>query len=182
MHRRTALKLGAAFATLGMPALAAEPDLVLFDNVELSGTGVTSGSQWKMGVDLAVKEINAAGGILGRKVVVTHQDNQSQAQIAKAVATKAADSDPYVMLGPIFSGDVNVSMVVAENNEIPMIMGGEASNLTQQGLKYLFRTSLNQAAAMPKLANYLATTGVKSMAVVWGANDFGKGGRDAMVK
>jgi branched-chain amino acid transport system substrate-binding protein len=182
MHRRTALKLGAAFATLGMPAAAAEPDLVLIDNVELSGTGVTSGSQWKMGVDLAVKEINAAGGILGRKIVITHQDNQSQAQIAKAVATKAADSNPYVMLGPIFSGDVNVSMAVAENAEIPMIMGGEASSLTQQGMKYLFRTSLNQAAAMPKLANYLVKAGIKSMAVVWGANDFGKGGRDAMVK
>ncbi|MCW3474323.1 ABC transporter substrate-binding protein [Limobrevibacterium gyesilva] len=182
MHRRTALKLGAALATIGLPAGAAESEVAIHNNVELSGTGVTSGSMWKMGVDLAVKEINAAGGILGRKIAITHQDNQSQPQIAKAVATKAADAEPYVMLGPIFSGDVNVSMAVAENAEIPMIMGGEAANLTQQGMKYLFRTSLNQASAMPKLANYLAKNGVKSMVVVWGANDFGKGGRDAMVK
>ena len=182
MQRRALLALGTGLASLSLRAHAADPDVVMLDNVELSGTGVTSGSQWKMGVDLAVKEINAAGGILGRKIALTHQDNQSQAQIAKAVATKNADADPYVMLGPIFSGDVNVSMAVAENAEIPMFMGGEASGLTQQGMKYLFRTSLNQASAMPKLANYLVKSGIKSMVVVWGANDFGKGGRDAMVK
>jgi branched-chain amino acid transport system substrate-binding protein len=181
MHRRTALTLGTAFA-IGRPAFGAEPDVVLIDNVELSGTGVTSGSMWQQGVDLAVKEVNAAGGILGRKIAITHQDNQSQPQIAKAVAIKAVDADPYVLLGPIFSGDVNVAMATAEEAEIPMIMGGEASSLTQQGAKYLFRTSLNQSAAMPKLANYLVKSGVKSMAVIWGANDFGKGGRDAMVK
>ncbi len=187
MDRRTALKLGAAFAATGiaadgLPAAAAEGDILIIDNVELSGTGVTSGSMWKMGVDLAVNEINAAGGILGRKISMVHNDNQSQAQIARAVATKAADAGPYVMLGPIFSGDVNVSMAIAEDVQIPMIMGGEASSLTLHGNKYLFRTSLNQAAAMPKLANYLAGAGVKSVVVVYGANDFGKGGRDAMVR
>jgi branched-chain amino acid transport system substrate-binding protein len=182
LHRRTTLKLGTAFAAASaLPARAAD-DVAIIDNVELSGTGVTSGSQWKMGVDLAVQEINAAGGILGRKIAMTHQDNQSQAQIAKAVATKLVDAEPYVGLGPIFSGSVNVSMAVTENAEMPTFIGGEAANLTNQGMKYLFRTSLNQAAAMPKLANFLVQSGIKSMVVIWGNNDFGKGGRDAMVK
>ena len=183
LNRRAAFAFGIALAPLALigPAQAAD-EVLIIDNVELSGPGVTSGSQWKMGVDLAVGEINAAGGILGRKIRIQHLDNQSQAQIAKAVATKAVDEDPYVMLGPIFSGDVNVSMTVTENAEIPIFIGGEAGNLTMQGMKYMFRSSLNQASAMPKLANYLAKSGVTSMAVVWGANDFGKGGRDAMVK
>ena len=182
LHRRSALLLGTAFATASALPTHAADDIVIIDNVELSGTGVTSGSQWKMGVDLAVKEINASGGILGRKIAITHQDNQSQPQIAKAVATKGVDAEPYVMLGPIFSGDVNVSMAVTENAEIPIFIGGEATGLTTQGMKYLFRTSLNQASAMPKLANFLVKSSIKSMVVVWGANDFGKGGRDAMVK
>ncbi len=182
LNRRAALTLGTAVAAAAAVPVQAADEVLIIDNVELSGSGVTSGSQWKMGVDLAVGEINAAGGILGRKIKIQHLDNQSQAQIAKAVATKAVDEDPYVMLGPIFSGDVNVSMSVTENAEMPIFIGGEAGNLTTQGMKYLFRSSLNQAAAMPKLANYLVKQGVKSMAVVWGANDFGKGGRDAMVK
>lgn len=182
MTSRRAMMLMAAVAWMAAGPVFAADTVKLIDDVELSGTGVTSGSMWKNGVDLAVKEINAAGGILGRQISISHQDNQSQAQIAKAVATKAMDEEPYVLLGPIFSGDVNVSSAVAEEAETPMIMGGEASNLTQQGKKYLFRTSFSQVTAMPKLAAYMAQSGIKTVAMVWISNDFGKGGHDAMLK
>jgi branched-chain amino acid transport system substrate-binding protein len=181
-NRRTALLLGLSLIAMPATGFAADATVKIIDNVELSGTGVTSGSMFQQGADIAAKEINAAGGILGRKVALTHQDNQSQAQVAKAVATKAVDEDPYVMLGPIFSGDVNVSMAVTEDAEVPTIMGGEAAMLTQQGAKYLFRTSFSQSSAMPKVANYMQKQGMKSVAVVWIANDFGKGGHDTMVK
>ena len=69
-------------------------------------------------------------------------------------------------------------MAVGEDAETPTLMGGEAANLTQQGMKYLFRTSFSQSSAMPKVANYLQKTGVKSVAMVWIANDFGKGAPD----
>jgi branched-chain amino acid transport system substrate-binding protein len=180
LTRRSSLLLATALAALPRQGFAADT-VKIIDNVELSGTGVTSGSMFQQGADLALKEINAAGGILGRKIDLTHQDNQSQAQVAKAVATKAVDQDPYVMLGPIFSGDVNVSMAVTEDAEVPTIMGGEAAGLTQQGAKYLFRTSFSQSTAMPKVANYMQKQGMKSVAVVWIANDFGKGGRDTML-
>ena len=182
MTSRRAMMLMATVGWLAAAPVFAAETVKLIDDVELSGTGVTSGSMWKNGVDLAVKEINAAGGILGRQISISHQDNQSQAQIAKAVATKAMDDEPYVLLGPIFSGDVNVSSAVAEEAETPMIMGGEASNLTQQGKKYLFRTSFSQVTAMPKLAAYMEKSGIKTVAMVWISNDFGKGGHDAMLK
>ena len=181
IDRRTTLLLGAAALAAPSAAHAADP-VTIVDNIELSGTGVTSGSMWKAGVDLAVKEINAAGGILGRLLSVRHEDNQSQAQIAKAVATKAVDEEPYVLFGPIFSGNVNVSSPVADEAETPMFMGGEAANLTQQGRKFLFRSSVSQTGVMPKLATYMQKVGVKSVAIVWIANDFGKGGRDTMIK
>ena len=185
IDRRTSL-LGSA-ALLGAaalpvrPARAAAPILIVND-VELSGTGVTSGSMWAKGVELAVGEVNAAGGILGRQIALTQQDNQSQPQVAKAIASKAVDDETYVILGPIFSGSVNVTKAVGEDEETPIFMGGEAASLTQQGAKYLFRTSLSQSAAMPKLANYLQAQGYKTIAMVWIANDFGKGGRDTMLK
>lgn len=180
IDRRTTL-LGSA-ALLAAPRARAADKLLIANDVELSGTGVTSGSMWQRGVDLALKEINAAGGILGRQVDVRAQDNQSQAQVAKAIATHAIDDESYVILGPIFSGSVAVTMAVGEDNETPIIVGGEAAGLTQRGNKYLFRTSLSQAAAMPKLATYLAKQGIKRLAMVWIANDFGKGGRDALLK
>jgi len=59
--------------------------------MELSGTGATAGTNFDNGVKLAVKEINAAGGILGRKIEYTSMDTQSAPQTAKALAQKAVD-------------------------------------------------------------------------------------------
>lgn len=174
--------LAAAALTLAGGALAQET-VKIADVIELSGAGATVGTNWKNGVDLAVKEINDRGGILGRKLAVAHYDSQTNPGIAKAMATKAVDENPYVILGPIFSGSVMVNMQVAEQAEIPQITGAEAASVTQQGNPYIFRTSFSQALGMPKLANYLQNeVKAKSVAVVWINNDFGKGGRDAMVK
>src|SRR5437762_12395156 len=79
--------------------------------MELSGTGATSGTNFDNGVKLAVKEINAAGGILGRKIDYTSSDTQSAPQTAKALAQKAIDDRAYIVMGPVFSVSILVSMV-----------------------------------------------------------------------
>src|SRR6202795_2659682 len=151
--------------------------------MELSGTGATSGTNFDNGVKLAVKEINAAGGILGRKIDYTSSDTQSAPQTAKALAQKAIDDRAYVVMGPVFSGSILVSMVETRRAEIPNFTGGEGASITQQGNPYIFRTSFTQATAMPKVARYLKdTVKAKTIAMVWVNNDFGKGGRDTMMK
>src|SRR5215470_1483813 len=145
------------FAT-AQPLLAQNAPIKIVGLVELSGTGTTSGTNFNDGVKLAVKEINAAGGILGRKVDYTSNDTQSQPQTAKALAVKAIDDGAYVVMGPVFSGSILVSMAETRRAEIPNFTGGEAAGITQQGNPYIFRTSFTQSSAMPKIARYLATT------------------------
>ena len=71
-------------ALLALPiAAAAQQPIKIVGLVELSGGGVTSGTNFNDGVKLAVKEINAAGGILGRRIDYTSNDTQSQPQISK---------------------------------------------------------------------------------------------------
>src|SRR5213593_4766841 len=151
--------------------------------MELSGTGATAGTNFDNGVKLAVKEINAAGGILGRKIEYTSMDTQSAPQTAKALAQKAVDQGAYVVMGPVFSGSFIVSMAETKRAEIPNFTGGEAANITQQGNPYVFRTSFTQSTSMPKLARYIKDQlKAKSITIVYTNNDFGKGGRDEMVK
>lgn len=69
----------------------AQQTVLIFGLVELSGTGATSGSNFDNGVKLAVKVINAAGGILGRKISYLSMDTQSNHGAAKALANKAVD-------------------------------------------------------------------------------------------
>src|SRR5690349_5472679 len=168
---------------LAQPLLAQAQPIKIFGLVELSGTGATSGTNFNDGVKLAVKEINAAGGILGRTVEYTASDTQSQPQIAKALAIKAIDDGAYRVMGPVFSGSMLVSMAETRRAEIPNLTRGEAAAITQQGNPYIFRTSFTQSTAMPKVARYIKeTVKAKTVAVIFVNNDFGKGGRDVFVK
>ncbi|MCP4562184.1 MAG: amino acid ABC transporter substrate-binding protein [Bosea sp.] len=166
---------------VSLPALA-QDKVKLVDVVELSGAGATAGTNWKNGIDLAVADINAKGGILGKQIEIVHYDTQTNPGNTRAAVQRAIDEGTYAVLGPVFSGPIGASMQIAQRAEIAQLVGGEAAGLTKQGNEYLFRTSLSQTAAMPKIAKYLKDT-VKagSVAVVWVNNDFGKGGRDAII-
>lgn len=147
---------------------------------ELSGAGATAGTNFKNGADLAIREINAAGGILGKKIEATVNDTQSNPGVAKGLATKAIDDGAFAVFGPTFSGSMLVSMSETRRAEVPNFTGAEAASITQQGNPYVFRTSFTQTTSMPKVARYIAgNLKAKTVAVIFVNNDFGKGGRDA---
>ena len=175
-------RLAAVLATaVAIPAFAQPIPIVGL--VELSGTGATAGTNFDNGVKLAVKEINAAGGLLGRKIEYVSMDTQSQPNVAKGLAQKAVDQNAYVVMGPVFSGSILVSMAETRRAEVPNFTGGEAAAITQQGNPYIFRTSFTQTTAMPKVARYLKDTlKATNVAIIWVNNDFGKGGLDTMKK
>lgn len=173
----------AALIACALAAGAAQAQIKIAVIQELSGTGATAGTNFKNGVDLAIKEINAAGGILGKKIEATVNDTQSNPGVAKGLATKAVDDGVFAVFGPTFSGSMIVSMSETRRAEVPNFTGAEASAITQQGNPYVFRTSFTQTTSMPKLARYLAANlKAKSVAVIYVNNDFGKGGRDAFNK
>src|SRR6476659_9167883 len=170
-------------AALGAGAAQAQSTVYIPDVIELSGPGAVSGTNWRDGVALAIDEINAAGGILGRKIQTEHLDTQSNPGISRAQVQKVLNKEPYVVLGAIYSGSVKVNMALTQAAEIPQIVGAEAADITTQGNPWIFRTAFGQQFSMPKIANYLHDQlKVKSVALVWVNNDFGKGGRDNFLK
>jgi branched-chain amino acid transport system substrate-binding protein len=183
MNRLTR-RLCAAAALLGLAGTACAADPIKIANiVELSGAGATSGTNFKNGVELAVKEINAAGGILGRKIETTSSDTQSNPGVAKGLAQKAIDDGVFAVFGPVFSGSIMVSMAETRRAEIPNFTGGEAAAITKQGNPYIFRTSFTQDTAMPKVARYIANNlKARTVALIYVNNDYGKGGRESLMK
>lgn len=171
-------------ALLCSPLAARAQDTVYIPYVgELSGAGAVSGTNFRDGIILAEEEINAKGGLLGKKIDTPMLDTQSDASISRAEIQKVLDNHPYVILGPVFSGSVVVDMKLTQAAEIPEIVGGEAASITMQGDPYVFRTSFGQQFSMPKIANYLHDgLKIKTVAIVWVNNDFGKGGRDTFTK
>ncbi len=170
-------------ASLWTSLAQAQSTVYIPDIVELSGPGAVSGTNWRDGVILAIDEINKSGGILGRKIETEHLDTQSNPGISRAQIQKVLDRDPYVVLGPIYSGSVKVNMALTQQAEVPQIVGAEAADITQQGNPWVFRTAFGQQFSMPKIANYLHDQmKVKTVALLWVNNDFGKGGRNSFAK
>src|SRR2546426_2752443 len=173
----------AIFTSISLGAMAQQGPVLFYGIMELSGTGATPGTNFDNGVKLAVKEINAAGGILGHKINYVSTDTQTNPAVAKAMSQKAIDDGAYVVLGPVHSGSMIVSMGETRRAEITNFTGGEAAVITQQGNPYVFRTSFTQSTSMPKLARYIKDQiKAKSIAIIFTNNDFGKGGRDEMAK
>ena len=171
--------VGLYFATSAL----AQDTIKIPNIIELSGAGATVGANWKNGSTLAIDEINAAGGILGKKVVLEFVDTASDPGKARAAVQRALDDKPIAIFGPIYSGSVSATLKLTNEAEVAQVIGGEAANLTAQGSKYLFRTSFGQNVSMPKIANYLRDDAkVKTLSIIYVNNDFGKGGRNAIVK
>ena len=110
------ISIKTAFAValaIGAGGAAAQQTVSMPIVIELSGAGAVSGTNFRDGAVLAIEEINAKGGILKRKINAPQSDTQSNAGISRAQVQKAIDGDPYVILGPVFSGSVKVNMVLA---------------------------------------------------------------------
>jgi len=181
--RKAFLVLAAVAATAVVLPARAQDTLKIPGIFELSGAGAISGTNFRDGLAMAIEDINAAGGVLGKKLVLESVDTASDPGKARAAIQRALDDKPVVIFGPIFSGSVNVTLPMTNDAQVPQIMGGEAANLTAQGSKFVFRTSFGQNVSMPKIANYLRDgLKAKSIAIVYVNNDFGKGGRNAIIK
>jgi len=183
LFRRHVLVMAALAAIAFTPAYAQNNPLKVANIVELSGVGSTAGTMFKSGVDLAIKDINAAGGILGRKVESYTVDTTTNPGVAKGLAVKAIEDGVFAVFGPVYTGSIMVSQTETRRAEIPNFTAAAGAVVTQQGNPFIFRTGLTQTNSMPKTARYMAQgLKLKKVAVIYVNSDFGKPGRDAITE
>ncbi|MBQ3076516.1 MAG: ABC transporter substrate-binding protein [Clostridia bacterium] len=159
-------------------------------NYELSGGVATYGQSSVDGINLAIEEINAAGGVNGKQIQLVTVDNKSDAAEAYTMTTKLMTSDGVLaVLGPATSGAFKTSIPAAEQAKVPIASGSATAddvtveydasgNPDPATLKnYAFRICFNdsyQGTAMAKFAkNNLNAT--KVALVVDTSSDYGKG-------
>lgn len=180
------LTAAAIAAVWGMgSAMAQQPPIVI--GVSTPQTGVAAvASEWEMwGVNLAVEEINASGGLLGRKVELMVLDNKCNPSEGVNVANKLVEAKVAAITGAHCSSAHLASMKIVADAKIPMVTG-IASNPQITALagpgrnEYSFRISPSDAAMMDALGIHLGNKKVfKTVAIVGEDTDFGRGGADA---
>lgn len=150
--------------------------------VELSGPGAPSGTNWRDGIKIAVEEINAEGGILGKPVKITEYDTQTDPQVSRALVQKAIDEGAYAIWGTIYSGSTLVNMLVAQQASVPQFVGSESPSIVEKGNPFVFRTSSGAQKGVPALVPYFKDTlKAKKVGVAWVNNEFGRGGRNVFI-
>jgi branched-chain amino acid transport system substrate-binding protein len=167
------------------PAMAQQGPIVI--GVSTPSTGPLSvASEWEMwGVNLAVEEINAAGGLLGRKVETMVLDNKCNPAEGVNVANKLVEAKVVAIEGAHCSSVHLASMKIIADAKIPMITGiasnQQITDLAGPGRnEYAFRISPGDGAMMDALVGYLGKKKIfKTVAIVGEDTDFGRGGADS---
>lgn len=145
-------------------------------------------AEWeKWGVDLAVEQINAAGGLLGKKIEIISADNRCNPTEAANTARKLVQDKVSAIVGAHCSSATLAMMPIIQEAKIPMITAVSSSpKITELsgvgGNPYMFRFSPDDLRMAKGMTEYLGQKKLfKNVAVVAEDSDFGRGGVAAFV-
>lgn len=174
---------GALFTGCGTGSPASSADEIKIGiNYELSGGVATYGQSSVEGIELALEQINAAGGVNGKKLKAVKYDTKSEPAEATTLASKLMTRDKVVaVLGPATSGSFKATIPVAEKNKIPVASGSAtADDVTydSNGVKdYAFRICFSDSTQGDVMATYALQNLSKKNAVIImdSSSDYAKG-------
>ncbi|MDP2950559.1 MAG: ABC transporter substrate-binding protein, partial [Chloroflexota bacterium] len=175
---------GATVGATEMPAAAGQLKIgLLFD---YTGALAEFGPNLETGAQLAVEQINAAGGVLGQPVQIVKADSGTNRQVAVEAANRLVNVEGvHAIVGSLASGvTIPVAEGVAVPNNVLMISPSSTSPaLTHvKDDDFLFRTVLSDAAQGVVLADWAIEQGFKKVATFYTNNAYGKGLSDQFVK
>ena len=163
-----ALFVGGVLAGCGNEAKSDE--IKIGANFEMTGNVANYGAATLDGLKLAIKEVNDAGGVNGKKITIVDADNKSEASEAVNAATKLISDDKVkVIVGPAVTANVIAESQVATDNKVPVIAPDATSpDVTVENGQvkpYIFRSCFidpQQGSVMAKFAaeNLKAKTAV----------------------
>jgi len=143
-------------------------EIVIGEFGSLTGTTATFGISTKNGIDMAVDDLNKAGGLLGKKVRVIVEDDQGKPEEAQTVVTKLITKDQVsAILGEVASSRTMAAAPVAQQNGIPLISPSSTNPKVTEIGDYIFRVCFIdpfQGLVMAKFATN--TLKVKNVAIL----------------
>ena len=160
MKRRMTGRVAAAIALVvaaGMAARAAEP-IKVGQISALSGGSAKSGEGITRGLSVAIDEINAAGGLLGRKLELVRRDDESNPAKGQIAARELIDQEKVAVVFGGIDSPVSLAIVpIANQSKVPYFsVWAAATNITRNGANpnFIFRVSAVDVLVDKALANH----------------------------
>ena len=145
---------------------------------DLTGATSSFGQSTKNGVELAVEEINAAGGVNGKKIVIISEDDQGRPEQAKTVVSKLISQDKVeALLGEVASTNSLAAAPVAQEAKIPMITPSSTNPKVTEVGDYISRVCFIDPFQGAVMAKFSANTLKAKTAAIFGDvnSDYSKG-------
>lgn len=174
--------LAATLLAPAVPAMAA--DLTIGAAAPMTGPRALLGRNFRQGVDMAVEEINAAGGVLGGKLSVQIEDDMGDnpnAAINAVTKLMQVEKVP-LMLGPHYSVAQLATQKIYCDGSIVSITGASGVPVTKNGCGFVIRVRANDIIQSKALVEYTRKTlNIDKIGVLYINDDFGKAGADRVV-
>ncbi|MBT0653172.1 ABC transporter substrate-binding protein [Geomobilimonas luticola] len=164
----------------GAEAFAAEP-IKIGGLFAITGPASFLGEPERNTAQMVVDEINAAGGVKGRKLQLIAYDTQGDSTKAKQLVNKLIKNDKVVaIIGPSTTGDTMAVIGDVERAEIPLISCAAGSKITEPVKKWVFKTAQNDGLAVAKIFDYLNRKKIAKVAILTVSDGFGSSGREQL--
>ena len=142
----------------------------------LTGNTALLGTQARNGVEFAVDEINAAGGVGGKKLTLATEDTGASSTDALNAMNRILEGKPVVVFGSMISPHVFAQTEVVTKSETPFLVGATNAKVTAQGSKWLFRTHVHDGQLAGLIPEYLVKSlGKTKPGIMAVADDYGLG-------
>ena len=167
-----------AAAVSGVVPGAAAQDKFLFGGLlPLTGAAAAFGPGMSAALELAVRDINAAGGVLGARAEVAFADDACDANVAAPALDRLVSQGAKAIMGTGCSGVTLALLVKIQSAKVAMCAGANTAPAlsTAPDGGYFFRTSYSQAMVGPVTAQLVLQDGHTSVAVLGRGDSFGEG-------
>jgi branched-chain amino acid transport system substrate-binding protein len=164
-------------ASLALSAGATAQDITIAIAGPLTGSEAVSGRQMTDGAAQAVADVNAAGGVLGRKLKFTVNDDACDPKQARSVAERLGAARVPLVVGHFCSASsIAASEVYADSNVLQISPASTATKFTERGLSNVARVCGRDDQQGPAAAAYiLKSFAGRNVAILHDKNTYGKG-------
>jgi branched-chain amino acid transport system substrate-binding protein len=151
----------------------------------LTGSNAAFGQAHKNGYTIALQEINAKGGLLGKRVELDYYDDQSRPDQAVQGVSKLVDQDRVpIVLGAYSSESTRAIVPVVTQKQVPLIIPtAVADNVMESGSPWVFRICAGSGSFAAATLDFLKNNGdPKTLAIVYENTNFGQSNNKSMTE
>ncbi len=173
----------AAALTATTAAAAEQPPIKVGALLAVTGPASFLGAPEARTLEMAVEELNAKGGVAGRKIQLLVKDTGGSPEKAVSFAKQLVDEEQvFAIIGPATSGETLAMKAVAEEGKTLLLSCAAAEAIVNPVSRWVFKTAQKDSHAIVKLFRQMNATGIVRVAVLSSNTSFGKAGKEQIAK